>query len=159
MLFRSEVFDAVEADLADRALVITGAEDAFCSGADLTEGAAGEDDVESQAQLLGDREQIRPEERSDARRHAPAARRHPLVEKADRLFETSEAKARQLGLSLALITRVLLLMSLTWIMGLTKPLFMVPLMNRELTGRDLVCFCAPRRCHADALLAAANPTC
>ncbi|TFL15934.1 DUF4326 domain-containing protein [Jannaschia formosa] len=25
-----------------------------------------------------------------------------------------------------------------------------------LRGRDLVCFCAPARCHADALLAAAN---
>ena len=40
-----EVFDQVEADRADRALVITGAEDAFCSGADLTEGAAGEEDA------------------------------------------------------------------------------------------------------------------
>lgn len=27
----------------------------------------------------------------------------------------------------------------------------------ELTGKDLHCWCAPRRCHADTLLAAANP--
>lgn len=27
----------------------------------------------------------------------------------------------------------------------------------SLSGRDLVCFCAPKRCHCDALLRAANP--
>lgn len=27
---------------------------------------------------------------------------------------------------------------------------------RPLEGRDLVCFCAPKACHADALLKAAN---
>ncbi len=27
---------------------------------------------------------------------------------------------------------------------------------RALRGRDLVCFCAPQRCHADALLKKAN---
>lgn len=26
----------------------------------------------------------------------------------------------------------------------------------ELTGKDLVCFCAPKRCHADSLLRKAN---
>lgn len=26
----------------------------------------------------------------------------------------------------------------------------------DLRGKDLVCFCAPKRCHADALLMAAN---
>jgi predicted tellurium resistance membrane protein TerC len=48
------------------------------------------------------------------------------------------AEARQLGLSLALITRVLLLMSLTWLMGLTKPLFTLPVLNHGLSGRDLI---------------------
>ena len=57
---------------------------------------------------------------------------------AGKLPVEQQAKARQLGLSLALITRVLLLMSLTWIMGLTKPLFALPVMDRDISGRDLV---------------------
>ncbi|MEI6466847.1 MAG: TerC family protein [Verrucomicrobiota bacterium] len=57
---------------------------------------------------------------------------------AGKLPVEEQAKARQLGLSLALITRVLLLMSLTWIMGLTKPLFTLPVLNQGVTGRDLV---------------------
>lgn len=28
--------------------------------------------------------------------------------------------------------------------------------KKELKGKDLVCFCAPRRCHADSLLRIAN---
>lgn len=28
---------------------------------------------------------------------------------------------------------------------------------RELKGKDLVCYCAPQRCHADAILKKANP--
>jgi len=36
-----------------------------------------------------------------------------------------QAKARQMGLGLALITRILLLLSLGWVMSLTKPLFRV----------------------------------
>ena len=57
---------------------------------------------------------------------------------AGKLPHERQAKARQLGLSLALITRVLLLMSLTWIMGLTRPLFTLPVLNQEVSGRDLV---------------------
>ena len=49
-----------------------------------------------------------------------------------------QAKARRLGLSLALITRVLLLLSITWLMSLTKPLFTLPLLNHGLSGRDLI---------------------
>lgn len=30
--------------------------------------------------------------------------------------------------------------------------------RRELGGKDLVCFCAPQPCHADVLLAIANPS-
>jgi len=40
-----------------------------------------------------------------------------------KLPANQQKKARQLGLGLAMITRVLLLLSLTWIMGLTSPLF------------------------------------
>src|SRR5687767_13606625 len=57
---------------------------------------------------------------------------------AGKLPQEQQAKARKLGLTLALITRILLLMSLTWIMGLTKPLFTLPIMNVGVSGRDLV---------------------
>ena len=45
--------------------------------------------------------------------------------------------AYRLGLGLAMITRILLLLSLSWIMGLTEPLVSLPLAG-ELSGRDLV---------------------
>jgi predicted tellurium resistance membrane protein TerC len=57
---------------------------------------------------------------------------------AGKLPADRQPKARKLGLSLALITRIMLLMSLTWIMGLTKPLFTLPLLDRGISGRDLV---------------------
>ncbi len=46
------------------------------------------------------------------------------------------SKARMLGLALAVITRIILLMSLAWIMSLTEPLFTV--FGNELSGRDLI---------------------
>ncbi|MEO5960317.1 MAG: TerC family protein [Opitutaceae bacterium] len=57
---------------------------------------------------------------------------------AGKLPQEEQAKARKLGLMLALVTRILLLLSLTWIMGLTKPLFTLPLLHRGVSGRDLV---------------------
>jgi predicted tellurium resistance membrane protein TerC len=57
---------------------------------------------------------------------------------AGKLPKEQQAKARKLGLTLALVTRILLLMSLTWIMGLTKPLFTLPILDRGVSGRDLV---------------------
>ena len=57
---------------------------------------------------------------------------------AGKLPQEQQAKARKLGLTLALVTRILLLMSLSWIMGLTKPLFTLPVVNQEVSGRDLV---------------------
>ena len=57
---------------------------------------------------------------------------------AGKLPAEQQAKARQLGLWLALITRVLLLLSITWLMGLTRPLFTLPLLNHGLSGRDLI---------------------
>lgn len=44
---------------------------------------------------------------------------------AAKLPKNKQKKARQVGLGLAMITRVLLLLSLTWIMTLTTPLFNV----------------------------------
>ena len=52
------------------------------------------------------------------------------------LPERQRAKARKLGISLALITRLLLLFSLTWLMGLTGTLFAV--FEHEVSGKDLI---------------------
>jgi predicted tellurium resistance membrane protein TerC len=46
--------------------------------------------------------------------------------------------ARRVGLSLALGIRILLLLAISWIMGLTAPLFSVPLLGQEVSGRDLI---------------------
>jgi predicted tellurium resistance membrane protein TerC len=46
--------------------------------------------------------------------------------------------AYRIGLGLAMVMRILLLLSLSWIMGLTQPLFTVPLLGHEVSGRDLV---------------------
>lgn len=45
-------------------------------------------------------------------------------------------KARLTGLSLAMITRILLLFSIVWIMKLTLPLFTV--FGKEISGRDII---------------------
>lgn len=55
---------------------------------------------------------------------------------AGRLPEHRQARARVLGLALALFGRVALLFSLTWIMRLTTPLFTVA--AYEISGRDLI---------------------
>jgi predicted tellurium resistance membrane protein TerC len=44
--------------------------------------------------------------------------------------------ARKVGLALALVTRVMLLLTLSWMMGLTRPLF--TLFRHEVSGRDLI---------------------
>jgi predicted tellurium resistance membrane protein TerC len=46
--------------------------------------------------------------------------------------------ARKLGLFLAMFMRVGLLFLLAWIAGLTAPLFTVPLLGQEISGRDLI---------------------
>ena len=55
---------------------------------------------------------------------------------ADRLPKEERAKARQLGLAAAMLTRILLLFSISWIIGLTAPLFAV--LEHDVSGRDLV---------------------
>lgn len=48
-------------------------------------------------------------------------------------------KARVVGLALAMVTRILLLFTLTWIMGLAKsPLFTISPLDHSVTGKDLV---------------------
>ncbi|OGA45259.1 MAG: hypothetical protein A3F74_26855 [Betaproteobacteria bacterium RIFCSPLOWO2_12_FULL_62_58] len=53
-----------------------------------------------------------------------------------RLPEHQRAKARFIGLSLAMLTRIGLLFSLTWIMTLTEPFFSI--LGKEVSGRDLI---------------------
>jgi predicted tellurium resistance membrane protein TerC len=53
-----------------------------------------------------------------------------------KLPKEKQKKARQTGLALALITRILLLLSLSWVMSLTAPLFTV--LQQEISGRDLI---------------------
>lgn len=55
---------------------------------------------------------------------------------AGKLPPDQRNRARILGLSLALITRILLLLTITWIMRLTTPLFTV--FGRGVSGRDLI---------------------
>ncbi|MCX7754310.1 MAG: TerC family protein [Anaerolineales bacterium] len=57
---------------------------------------------------------------------------------ADKLPEHQRAKARQMGLGLALVTRILLLLSLSWIIKLEEPLFTLPVLNIGISGRDLI---------------------
>ncbi|HMQ31175.1 MAG TPA: TerC family protein [Chloroflexaceae bacterium] len=55
---------------------------------------------------------------------------------ASRLPKEQQARARQLGLGAALVMRILLLLSISWIASLTNPLFAV--FGFELSGRDLI---------------------
>jgi predicted tellurium resistance membrane protein TerC len=53
-----------------------------------------------------------------------------------RLPAEQRAKARSIGLMMAMGMRILLLLSLAWVMGLTEPLFSV--VGQEISGRDLI---------------------
>ena len=55
---------------------------------------------------------------------------------ADRLPEAKQAIAYRLGLFGAMFTRIGLLLAISWVMGLTDPLFTV--LGEELSGRDLI---------------------
>ena len=55
---------------------------------------------------------------------------------AGKLPPAQQPRARMIGLALALILRVVLLFSLTWVVSLTAPLFTV--FDNEISGRDLI---------------------
>jgi predicted tellurium resistance membrane protein TerC len=62
---------------------------------------------------------------------------------AGKLPEEQQAKARRLGLLAALGTRLLLLLGLTWVMGLTQPWFTIPQFlwmesAMAVSGRDII---------------------
>src|SRR5512139_1879172 len=53
-----------------------------------------------------------------------------------RLPEEQRQRARVFGLALAMVTRILLLLSLTWVMGLTRPL--LTMAGFAISGRDVI---------------------
>jgi predicted tellurium resistance membrane protein TerC len=55
---------------------------------------------------------------------------------AGKLRAADRARARRVGLSLAMIIRILLLLSITWVMGLTAPWFTA--LGQEISGRDVI---------------------
>lgn len=55
---------------------------------------------------------------------------------ANRLPIEIREKVRRFGLIFALVTRILLLLSLSWVMGLTVPLFSIS--EHVISGRDLI---------------------
>ena len=55
---------------------------------------------------------------------------------ADKLPPHQQARARRVGLGLAMVSRIGLLFSLTWIMRLAEPLFTI--VTLEISGRDIV---------------------
>ena len=57
---------------------------------------------------------------------------------AGKLPADQQQRGRRTGLALAVISRILLLFSLSWIIGLTEPLFSV--LKFEISGRDIVLF-------------------
>jgi predicted tellurium resistance membrane protein TerC len=57
---------------------------------------------------------------------------------AGRLKPEQRNSARLIGLGLAVITRLMLLFTLSWMASLTDPVVTMPLMGRELSGRDII---------------------
>ena len=55
---------------------------------------------------------------------------------ASKLPLEQQPKARMVGLAVAMLTRLLLLFSLSWLMSLTTPLFAV--LSHDISGRDLI---------------------
>ena len=57
---------------------------------------------------------------------------------AGKLPTDQQARARSTGIALAVITRIILLFSLSWIISLEEALFTLPLLEIGISGRDLI---------------------
>lgn len=55
---------------------------------------------------------------------------------AAKLPQNQQTRARQVGLSMAMLTRIALLFSIAWIISLTEPLFQV--LRQDISARDLI---------------------
>jgi len=57
---------------------------------------------------------------------------------AGKLPEAERDRARRLGLAAAMLTRIALLLSITVLAKMTRPLFTIPLVDHAVSGRDLL---------------------
>lgn len=57
---------------------------------------------------------------------------------AGKLPKDQQSRARSTGIAMAVITRILLLLSLSWIISLEEALFTLPLLDVGISGRDLI---------------------
>lgn len=55
-----------------------------------------------------------------------------------KLPPNQRARARATGIAMAVITRILLLLSLSWIISLEEPLFVLPFFDLGISGRDVI---------------------
>jgi predicted tellurium resistance membrane protein TerC len=56
----------------------------------------------------------------------------------DKLPKAQQERARRLGLFMAMFMRIGLLLVLAWIVGLVEPLFTLPVIDKAISGRDLI---------------------
>jgi len=59
---------------------------------------------------------------------------------ASRLPKEQQGRARVIGLGFAMLTRIALLFSITWLIGLTEPLFSLDFLGQQISGRDIILF-------------------
>lgn len=59
---------------------------------------------------------------------------------AGKLPKEQQSRARVTGLGVAVVSRILLLLSLSWIVSLTQPLLTLQQVNFDVSGRDLILF-------------------
>jgi len=57
---------------------------------------------------------------------------------AGKLPQTDQQRARRTGIMLAVVTRILLLLSLSWVISLEEALFTLPYFDIGISGRDLI---------------------
>src|SRR3712207_4775384 len=57
---------------------------------------------------------------------------------SSKLPPAQQQRARQVGIGLAVGSRILLLLSISWVIRLTEPLFTIPIVDQEVSGRDLI---------------------
>ena len=55
-----------------------------------------------------------------------------------KLPKEAQPKARRVGLAMAMLMRIALLLAISWVMGLVRPLF--PVFGHDVTGKDLILF-------------------